>query len=244
MSPGGPAAVEHVVVIEQGANMREQPVAVVVGAGPGIGTAMALRYAAAGFRTVGIARSDASIAALRSAGEDAGLELHGVSADAGDAGALAATLQGIAVGHGPVRAALYNAADLSRGRMRDVSAEELTDALRVNVVGAHALIQAVRGAMAEAGGGTILLTGGGLALAPSPVFAPLSIGKAALRALALVAARDLDREGIHLATLTINGFVGEGGTVTPQQAAEALWALHEQRKEDGWDVEQMLPAEG
>jgi NAD(P)-dependent dehydrogenase (short-subunit alcohol dehydrogenase family) len=220
--------------------MSEHGVAVVVGAGPGIGTAMALRYARAGYRTIGLARSDASLAALRAAGAPHGVEIEARAADAAHPAALTAALDEVAAAHGPVRAALYNAADLSRGRMRDVSAAQLADALAVNVVGAQALIQAVRGPMAEAGGGTILLTGGGLALAPSPVFAPLSIGKAALRALALVAARDLDREGIHLATLTINGFVGDAGTITPDAAADALWALHEQRGEDGWDVEREL----
>ncbi len=224
--------------------MSDQPVAVVVGAGPGIGTAMAVRYAAAGFRTIGLARSDASLTALRAAGAAHGVDLGVATADAGDAGVLTAALEAIAAEHGPVRAALYNAADLSRGRMRDVSAEQLAASLAVNVVGAQAMIQALRGPMAEAGGGTILVTGGGLALAPSPVFGPLSIGKAALRALTLVAARDLDREGIHLATLTIQGFVADDGAITPAQAADALWELHEQTRDAGWDVERTLSADG
>lgn len=222
--------------------MPDQPVAVVVGAGPGIGTAMAIRYAAAGYRTFGVARSDASLTALRAAGAAHGVDIGEGAADAGDAAALTAVLEGISADHGPIRAALYNAADLSRGRMRDVTADQLAASLAVNVVGAHAMIQALRGPMAEAGGGTILLTGGGLALAPSPVFAPLSIGKAALRALALVAARDLDREGIHLATLTIQGFVADDGPITPARAADALWELHEQTRDDGWDVERTLQA--
>lgn len=216
--------------------------AVVVGAGPGIGTAMALRYARAGFRTVGLARSEESLAALRQAGAQHGVELHGRRADAADPRDLEAALAKIAADHGPVRAALYNAADLARGRMRDVSAEQLAASLAVNVVGAQALIQAIRAPMAAAGGGTILLTGGGLALAPSPVFAPLSIGKAALRTLAHVAARDLEREGIHLATLTIAGFVTGDGPITPDAAGDALWALHAQRREDGWEVERELAA--
>ena len=224
--------------------MPDLPVAVVVGAGPGIGTSMAIRSAAAGFRTIGVARSDASLTALRAAGAAHGVDLGAAAADAADATALTATLDAITAEHGPIRAALYNAADLSRGRMRDVSAEQLAASLGVNVVGAQAMIQAVRGPMAEAGGGTILVTGGGLALTPSPVFGPLSIGKAALRALTLVAARDLDREGIHLATLTIQGFVADDGAITPAQAADALWELHEQTRDAGWDVERTLNAGG
>lgn len=221
---------------------HEPGTAVVVGAGPGIGTAMAVRYARAGYRTVGLARSDASAAALRDAGARHGLELHAHRADAADPDDLRRALEAAAAEHGPVRSALYNAADLRRARMRDVSAEALAASLAVNVVGAHTLIQAVRGPMAEAGGGTILVTGGGLALAPSPVFAPLSIGKAALRTLVHVAARDLEREGIHLATLTIAGFVTEDGPITPDAAADALWALHAQRHQDGWELERELAA--
>lgn len=217
--------------------MSAQGTAVVVGAGPGIGTAMAVRYARAGYRTVGFARSEASLTALRAMAAQHGVEVDARAADAADTDALTAALTQVAADHGPVRAALYNAADLSRGRMRDVTAEQLNASLAVNVVGAQTLIQTVRGPMADAGGGTILLTGGGLALAPSPVFAPLSIGKAALRTLAHVAARDLDREGIHLATLTIQGFVVEDGPITPARVADALWALHGQQRDAGWDVE-------
>ncbi|UUY03889.1 SDR family NAD(P)-dependent oxidoreductase [Svornostia abyssi] len=226
------------------AHGHDHPVAVVVGAGPGIGTAMAVRYATAGYRTIGIARSDASLTALRAAGAAHGVDLGTATADAGNPAELTAALEQIAAAHGPIRSALYNAADLSRGRMRDVTGEQLAASLAVNVVGAQAMIQALRGPMAEAGGGTILLTGGGLALAPSPVFGPLSIGKAALRALTLVAARDLDRQGIHLATLTIQGFVAEDGDIAPARAAEALWALHEQTRDGGWDVERTLDAGG
>jgi len=82
--------------------------------------------------------------------------------------------------------------------------------------------------MMEAGHGTILLTGGGLALAPLADLASLSIGKAAVRSLAFSLAEELEPAGIHVATVTICGFVQEGTHFSPDRIAAEFWRLHQQ----------------
>jgi NAD(P)-dependent dehydrogenase (short-subunit alcohol dehydrogenase family) len=95
-------------------------------------------------------------------------------------------------------------------------------------VGALAATQAVWPAMREAGRGTVLWTGGGLALAPQygAAVPALTAAKSALRGLAFAAAPELAASGVRLATITIAGVVAPGGPFDPDRIAEAFWAAH------------------
>lgn len=216
---------------------QAQPLAVVVGVGPGIGAAVAARLARDGHRVLGIARREESLDAAAAAVAAVGGTFDGALADAADAGAIT----GI-VGHEDVRVLVYNAAALRANRTRDVSAEELRDTLAVDVVGALAAVQAVRPVMTRARQGAVLLTGGGLALAPNPDVATLSIGKAALRTLALVLGPDLAADGIRVATVTIAALVAPENPVTPEMVAEAL--VEEANKPLDAPHERLLPTPG
>jgi len=82
--------------------------------------------------------------------------------------------------------------------------------------------------MRAAGSGTIIFTGGGLALDPMSQFASVGIGKAALRNLAQSLAKELKPEGIHVATVTICGMVKAGTHFDPAKIAERFIELHQQ----------------
>ena len=98
-------------------------------------------------------------------------------------------------------------------------------------------------AMRAQGRGSLLFTGGGLALEPKPGLASASLGKAALRSLALSLGEELAPAGIHAATLTICGFVQPGAALSPDRVAEALWELHAQPP-GAWEKEQVLGGPG
>ena len=66
----------------------------------------------------------------------------------------------------------------------EVSPEDFAHELRVDIASAFASVRAFAPFMQRRGVGSILLTGGGLALAPSPDYLGLSIGKAGIRCLA------------------------------------------------------------
>jgi NAD(P)-dependent dehydrogenase (short-subunit alcohol dehydrogenase family) len=59
----------------------------------------------------------------------------------------------------------------------------------------------------EAQKGSVLFTGGGLALHPNADAGVLSVGKAAIRAAALVLAADLAPRGVSVHTITIAGLI-------------------------------------
>jgi NAD(P)-dependent dehydrogenase (short-subunit alcohol dehydrogenase family) len=94
--------------------------------------------------------------------------------------------------------------------------------------------------MQAAGRGSLLFTGGGLALAPKPGLAAAALGKAALRSLALSLGEELAPLGIHAATVTIRGYVQPGTPLAPDLIAQVFWEMHLQKKDD-WTPERTLP---
>jgi short-subunit dehydrogenase len=92
--------------------------------------------------------------------------------------------------------------------------------------------------MVSAGGGTVLFTGGGLALAPQAGLgvASLVAGKSALRGLALVLHEELKPQGIHVGLVTIAGMVAPGTAFDPDRIAEAYWDLLSEPRA-GWTAE-------
>jgi short-subunit dehydrogenase len=85
------------------------------------------------------------------------------------------------------------------------------------------------------GRGTLVFTAGGFALRPSPDFTALSVGKAALRAYTLALFEDRRLSGVHAATVTIAGIIGEPG-FEPDNIARRYLELHHQ-PQDEWVAE-------
>jgi NAD(P)-dependent dehydrogenase (short-subunit alcohol dehydrogenase family) len=201
----------------------QKPVCAVIGLGPGLGAALARRFAAGGYTVLGLARDPGRIAAAPG--------LIPWRADAADTAGLAASLRdGAAAAGGPIDVLIYNAyrATMAASGPSSLDPECVVEDFRVNVAGALAATRAVLPDMRKAGRGTILFTGGGLALDPTGWLpaASLAIGKAGLRSLALTLHAELAPISIHAATVTIAGQVQPGTAFDPSRIAEAFWALH------------------
>ena len=110
--------------------------------------------------------------------------------------------------------------------LMSVTADELLQDYQVNVIRALISVQQVIEDMRQRQRGTILLTGGGYADAPEPQMASLGMGKAALRNLTLSLAKQLQSDGIRVATVTINGIIGSNSRFEPKAIAESYWKLH------------------
>jgi NAD(P)-dependent dehydrogenase (short-subunit alcohol dehydrogenase family) len=95
---------------------------------------------------------------------------------------------------------------------------------RDNVVGAITAVAHLAPRMAEAGNGTILLTGG--MPDPIPEATSLSLGKAGVRALAGLLAKAYGPSRIHVATVTVAGGVSPGSAFDPDEIAECYWQIH------------------
>jgi NAD(P)-dependent dehydrogenase (short-subunit alcohol dehydrogenase family) len=204
-----------------------RPLALVVGLGPGLSAAIVRRFADAGFVTVGVSRNvDAHVALARELAAR-GQELEPRAIDAGDFAAVRALVADLERQRGPVEVLVYNAYRSTPGLPSTVHPEDLLDDFRVNVAGALAATQAVLPGMRARGRGTVLLTGGGLALDPTgwPGAASLAVGKAGLRNLAQALHADLKPAGITVATVTIAGMIAPGTPFDPATIAETYWRL-------------------
>lgn len=209
-----------------------KPSVVVVGTGPGVGGATARRFATAGHRVALIARDQVKLDAL--AGEIDGA--IGVSADVGNAAELAAAFDRIRAEQGDPGVLVYNAVGFVAGPPSQLDPDALAGALEVSVIGALRCVQQVLPAMRAAGAGTLLLTGGGLALEPWPSYSTVAMGKAAQRSLFGSLAKELKPEGIHAAQLTVVGFVKPDTFFAPERIADAHYALYAQTPEE-WESE-------
>jgi short-subunit dehydrogenase len=210
-----------------------------VGMGPGVGAAVARRFAAEGFAVGAIARSAAALDATLPAVAALGVPTARAQADAGDSTALQAALAALQAQLGAPGVLVYNAAAVTQQPLADLAPERLAADLGVSVVGALAATQAVLPAMRAQGQGTLLYTGGGFAFEPMPVLATLGAGKAALRNLAFSLHAALAPEGLHAATVTIGGMVQAGGPFDPERIAEHYWALHAQPRAE-WQRERVI----
>jgi NAD(P)-dependent dehydrogenase (short-subunit alcohol dehydrogenase family) len=218
--------------------MVERKVCLVAGAGPGIGFAVAKRFAAEGFAVALLARGAEALAEFVRRIEGTGGVANGYPVDLADAAAIRSTIARVVAEMGPVEVLVYNAAPWHREPVMTVTTAAFHREMAVCAGGALVSAQAVYPSMKERGEGTMLFTGGGLALHPEQGAgeALLTAGKSAMRGLVLAMAKELAADGIHVATVTIAGFVAPGSAFDPDVIASRYWELHSQGPAE-WSAE-------
>ncbi|WP_345510311.1 SDR family NAD(P)-dependent oxidoreductase [Phytohabitans houttuyneae] len=208
--------------------------AVVIGAGPGIGRAVAVRLAREGLAVAVMARTKESVEAAARAVAAAGGKALPLVADATDEVASRAALDAAEAALGPADLVVYNAALIRPDAVGDLPARAHLDAWAVNVVGAITAAARVLPGMAARGAGTFIVTGG--MPEPKPGYVSLSLGKAGVRSLVDLLDRQYAAAGVHVATVTVTGAVAPGTAFDPDEIAAHYWRLHTQRPE-AWERE-------
>jgi short-subunit dehydrogenase len=196
-----------------------------VGAGPGLGGAVARRFAEGGYRVTLVARSTDGLGRLADTLADTGADIDTISVDVGDPEALAARMTALYGGSGAPGLIVYNAVMGAPDLLLTSTVAHLQAAYAVDVIGAIVVAQVAAPAMRAAGFGTMIVTGGGFADHPIPVLATVSLGKAALRSAATMLGADLEPDGIRVTTLTIAGQIVAGTSFDPQRIAERYWEI-------------------
>ena len=205
-----------------------QPLAVVAGVGPGVGAAVARRFAAEGFRVALIARDQNRLASLAESIRSAGGTAVAHAADLSDHSDVRDVMARVVQAHGAPSVLVWNAALWSETPALLLDPADFDHQLRLGLTGALTAIQAVAPSMTAGGGGTILMTGGGLALAPQygGVVPALTAVKSALRGFVHASAPEFAAQGLRLGTVTIAGQVAPGTAFDPDRIAQAFWAMH------------------
>lgn len=206
--------------------MTAQYSAIIIGAGPGLGLALAKKFGQELGEVALIARAGERLAPLVQELKDLGIVAHSFTADAADLDGLQATIRRAVAVLPPLKVLIYNAAAIRPGRPLQLDPKGFAAELLVDVVAPLAAVQTVAPVLEANGGGSVLLTGGGFAIYPNAEMAALSAGKAALRNLTATLAADLEPKGIRATIVTICGYLAEEGRFAPSAVAEAYWDLH------------------
>lgn len=195
------------------------PNLLVVGAGPGISGATARRLGAEGYAVGLIARREEVLAQHGEELRAEGIRTEWAAGQSGDPASLSAAVGRLVDVLGPIDVLLYNVSVGRPATVADLTPADLLADVAAGAIGLQTAVRAVLPGMRERGGGTVLATGGGTADKPMASLATLGVQKAALRALVQVQAAGLGDEGVHVATVTIRGLVGEDKSIHPDTVA-------------------------
>jgi short-subunit dehydrogenase len=209
----------------------------IIGAGPGIGMATAEQFACNGFRVILASRDRAKVQALiaQSHSEHPDYELLADTVDAADA----KSIENLVSRHADVVDVVhYNAGvlrydvagNLETASLNELDTDTLINDIQVNISGALVAIRAAMPTMISRKSGTILLTGGGLAVSPMAGLLTLSVGKAGIRNMTQGLFEPLKEQGVHVATVTVATLVSPGSKQA-REIGQEFWKLYAQAPE-------------
>lgn len=203
-------------------------VAVIVGAGPGLGAALARAAAADGMKAVVTSRDPGKIAEVaKSTGAVA------IACDATDGGSVDALFDRVGREIGTPSFVVYNASRRVRGPAAELDRAAVRQAIDITAFGGFLVAQAAIRLMLPKGRGSLLFTGASASVKGYAESATFAMGKFALRGLAQSLARELGPKGLHVAHVIVDGAIGragadEAGKLDPDAIAQAYLQIHRQ----------------
>jgi NAD(P)-dependent dehydrogenase (short-subunit alcohol dehydrogenase family) len=212
----------------------DNPVLVVVGAGPGVGASVARRFGREGYDVALMSRSEDSLSSLGTALQAEGITTGWSALDITDEDALRATVERFGESAGHLDVLHFNPSAFTHKDPLSLTVEDLLVDVRLGVGPLLPLVQAARPFLRR--GARIVATGSAAADRPWHEAASLGVQKAGLRNLIRSVDRTLEGDGIRAVTLTVNGVLERGTAFAPDRVAEALYAAVHQ-PEDTWQVE-------
>ncbi|MFC9844074.1 SDR family NAD(P)-dependent oxidoreductase [Streptomyces sp. NPDC127595] len=210
--------------------------ALIIGVGPGLGLALAEAFAGDGHPVALFGRDAARLDKYASELTAEGRTARGYPVDVADPEGLEAALTRASDELGSPEVLVYNAALMSADTPTALDGREFAHTLAVNVTGAVVAARTVLPLLRD-GRGSLLFTGGGLALDPAPEYASLSVGKASLRAYVQALHKQQQGSDVHVTTVTVGGFIGgDDPRFAPETLAAAYLNLHQQ-PQNQWQAE-------
>jgi len=200
-------------------------IAVVTGAGRGLGRELSRALVAEGVQVAGIGRDAASLEALAA---ELGSAFFPVTADVADPDAIAAAFAEIKAAKGSVTILINNAAVYPRRDILDETPQSFAKAVNINLMGVFNCCHAALPDMLESGCGRIVNLSTFAHVSPAPAAAAYSVTKGAARTLTKSLVADL---GDRFPDIVINDWIpGELATqmgrpegLDPKQAA--VWGV-------------------
>ena len=227
-------------------------VALVAGVGDGLGGAVARRFARAGHPTVLVARTADRLARIAGEIESAGGRGVAYVADQREESAVTKLYDDVEAEIGPIGVAVFNTGANYRASILDTPADMFDKVWRLGCYAGFLVGREAARHMVPRGQGTILFTGATASVRGSAQFAAFAAAKGGLRQVAQSMARELGPQGIHVASVIIDGMIDsqrvrerfpervaqlpEDGMLNPADIAEIYFQLHSQPR-SAWSFE-------
>ncbi|RFA20014.1 SDR family NAD(P)-dependent oxidoreductase [Subtercola boreus] len=205
------------------------PVLAIVGAGPGLGAAVARRFASEGFSIALISREQSKLDAMAAELRAGGATAVGYAADVLVPAQLEDALNRAAAELGPVTVLQYSPLP-SRAYLKPVlelTPELALEALQFSALGLIHAARAVLPGMRSAGEGSIILINGGTSVKARAGFAGTSVAFPSESAYGQMLHEALEGEGIRVRQLVIPGGIPQLQLPNGiDDVAERIWGLH------------------
>ncbi|MDQ3197706.1 MAG: SDR family NAD(P)-dependent oxidoreductase [Verrucomicrobiota bacterium] len=223
--------------------MSGSKVAFITGVGPGLGAALARRFAGGDFAVALVARHADFIEQLASEISEAGGRALALTADVSRPDEVKSAVERARAELGKISVLLHNASSSSGDGLLGTTPEDFENSWRIASLGGFVAAQATASDMIAAGEGAMIFTGATSSLRGGGWLA-FSSAKFALRGLVQSLARELWPQGVHVAHVVVDGIIGPLGKtpdaadpkLDPDRMAEAYWHLAQQHRH-AWTLE-------
>lgn len=216
------------------------PTIAIVGAGPGLGLAIARKFGSEGFDVALISRSKDKLDDLVAELAADGITAAGFPADVLDRPGLRGALAAAKDRFGGIDVLEYSPADASAGPLapvdiRQTTPENVQPQIEYYLYGAMTAADVVLPELLEAGSGTLLFTTGAGSVYPVAQYGNVTAGGAALRNWALNLGQALSGTGVHIAHIAIALMIADEAPASGYDflpagdIAPLYWDLHQTR---------------
>ena len=229
-----------------------QKVALIVGAGPGLGGAVAERFAAGGYTVCATRRKVESLDSLVKKIGSAGGTCLPFGVDARNEEAMTGLFEEVETDIGPLSAVIFNIGANIRFNIVETTSRKYRKVWEMAAFAGFLTGREAARHMKPRQAGTIIFTGATASMRGKEGFSAFAGGKHALRALAQSMARELGPQGIHVAHVIVDGMIDTpwirenfadvvaklppDGLLNPADIAENYWWLHHQPR-SAWTFE-------
>ena len=205
------------------------PVIAIVGAGPGLGAAVARKFGREGFSVALISRDQSKLDAMAAELESDGVTARGYAADVRVPAQLEDALTSAAAELGPISVLQYSPLP-SRDYLKpvlDLTPELALEALQFSALGLIRAVRTVLPPMREARAGSVILINGGTSVKARAGFAGTSVAFPAESAYGEMLHDALEAEGVRVSQLVIPGGIPQLELPNGiDDVAERIWGLH------------------
>ncbi|GFE48366.1 hypothetical protein So717_01190 [Roseobacter cerasinus] len=206
----------------------KKPLALVAGAGAGLGQSLLARLQAGGMTAVGLGRTkpDHTVGAFH-------------TLDLSDADATSGTIADLIAAHGPPKIVVHNTAELVIAPFTETTLADYQRTWTSMVQTLIILAQSVMQPMVRGGGGALIVSGATASLRGGARFSAFASAKFALRGLTQSLAREYQPAGVHVAHVILDGIIDTARSrdvhtldpakmMKPEDIAEAYWQIAHQ----------------